>query len=409
MRVILKQTSWLFLAQVLSRLIGFFYTLYVARVLGVSDFGLLTVALTYFSLLSAVSDFGFNRFLIREVARDKSQAPYLLCNISLTRLTLTSVLFAVFAVAIYILDADKLRVSLILLAVLAVLPQTLAQTLDGIFVALQRLSVSALALALTSLVTAMMGYFLIASGFGPTGAVSALIFGQLVYLLILGLFLLRTQCVRLVAIKLPTLKSIFIGSLPYGVLGIMGLLYFRIDTLMLSYFRGSFETGLYGVSFRFLEAVVIIPSVLSVALFPVLAKLHDHNLKQLGRLYFRSLKVMGFLGVVTLGGYFLILPWVIENFLPNYISSIPAVRVLALSIPFMFLHMPAVQVLLSTDKFLKSVVGWSLLTLGFNVLANFLFIPSYGLMAAAWITTLSEILSFVVFFLLTKFQVLDRR
>lgn len=409
MQSIFKQASWLLFAQGTSRVIAFFYTLYLAKALGVLDFGLLTVALAYFSMLSAFSDFGFNRFLIREVARDKSQAPTLLCNISLTRLTLTSVLFAAFALLLYILDADKLRVSLVLLAILAVLPQTLAQTFDGIFVALQRLSVSALALATASMSTAIVGYFLVVSGFGPTGAVSALIVGQLVYLTMLGVFLVRTQCVHLVAVKLSTLKSIFIGSLPYGMLGILSLLYFRIDTLMLSYFRGSFETGLYGVSFRFLEAVVVIPAAFSAALFPVVAKLHDHNLKELRRLYFRTLWVMGFLGVVTLGGYLLVLPWLIERFLPGYVSAIPAVKVLALSIPFMFIHVPAVQVLLSTDKFLKSVVGLSFVTLGFNVLANLLFIPSFGLMAASWITTLSEILSFVVFFLLTKLQVLDRR
>ena len=33
-----------------------------------------------------------------------------------------------------------------------------------------------------------------------------------------------------------------IGSLPYGLLGILGLLYFRIDTILLSYLRGNFET-----------------------------------------------------------------------------------------------------------------------------------------------------------------------
>ena len=76
------------------------------------------------------------------------------------------------------------------------------------------------------------------------------------------------------------------------------------------------------------------------------------------------------------------------------------IQILALTIPFMFIHVPAAVVLLTSDKFLKPVIILSLLTVGFNVIANLLLIPTYGIYAAAWITVASEILSFTVFFLL---------
>ena len=155
MQNILKQTSWLFAAQSLTRVIGFFYTVFLARVLGVSDFGLYTVALAYFAIISSVADLGFNRFLIREVAKDRGKASQLLWNISLLRLTLTSVLFAIFAVGLYILDADKMRVGLILLATLAILPQAIALTFDAIFVGMQKLQFSAISLFISSLVAGL--------------------------------------------------------------------------------------------------------------------------------------------------------------------------------------------------------------------------------------------------------------
>ncbi|OGE27888.1 hypothetical protein A2867_02355 [Candidatus Daviesbacteria bacterium RIFCSPHIGHO2_01_FULL_40_11] len=408
MRAILKQTSWLFFAQVLTRAIGFFYIIYLARILGVSDFGLYIVALAYFSILSSVADFGFNRFLIREVAIDKSKAPELLWNIVMLRLTLTSILFAIFSIILYLLDPDKMRVSLILLATLAILPQSVAFAFDAIFVAKQKLQFSAAALFVSSLFTTLAGLYLVGNGFGPLGAVNALIVGQVAYVTILIIFLYRHQSLVLSRVHLTVIKKIIIGSLPYGLLSVLGLLYFRIDAILLSYMKGSFETGIYGAAFKFLEAVTFIPSAFSLALLPVLARLHESSVKDVKRLYFNSFKVMLVLGLVVWLGYVLILPEIIKAVLPNYLSSIGAIRILSLAIPFMLIHVPAVSVLLSTDKFLKQVLILSVLALVFNIAANLIFIPQFGFIAASWVTVASEVLSFVIFFLFVKNRILDK-
>lgn len=398
----------LVLAQTLTRGVSFFYIIYLAKSLGVSDFGLFSVALAYFSIISSITDFGFNRFLVREVAKDKSTASPLLWNIVMLRLTLTAVFFAIFSLILYSLDPDKMRVSLILLATMAILPQSIALTFDGIFVAFQKLQFSSFALFISSLSTVLAGVFLVSRGFGLMGAVNALIFGQLIYALSLIIFLYKSETLLLSSVNLSIIKKAIMGSLPYGLLGVLGLLYFRIDTVMLSYLKGSFETGIYGVSYKFLEAVFFIPSAFSAAFFPILAKLHDLDIGRVKSLYFKSLKVMGFLGGVVLLGYLLVLPEIIKVFLPNYLPSIKAITILSLAIPFMFMQASSVSVLLSTDKYLKSVLFLSVLTLAFNVLGNLIFIPAFGFIGAAWVTTISEILSFVIFFVLTKNKILDK-
>lgn len=405
---ILKQTTWLFCAQILTRVISFFYTIYLARSLGVSEFGLFTVAMVYFSLTSSISDFGFNRFFIREVARDSKKMEELLFNVSFLRLMTTTIMFLFFAIILYIFDPDRIRVNLILIGMMSVIPQSVGQTLDAVFVALRRLQVSAISLLLVSITTATIGFVLVTKGYGPFGAITALLIGQVVYLIVLGLFLEKWHAQIISSIKFSVLKQITLGSLPYGILGIMGLLYFRVDTLLLSYMRGNYETGIYGAAYRFLEAVIFIPIAYSSALFPVLSKLHDGHMDQVKKLYINSVKLMGILGLLVVLGYILILPWLIRYFLPGYMEALNIVIILSLAIPFMFLHVPAVQVLFSTDKYLKWVIGLSFITLGFNLFANLLFIPLYGLYAAAWITALSEALSFLVFFVFVKIKILDK-
>lgn len=405
MRNILKQSSYLFFALLLTRVISFFYIIYLARVLGVSNFGLYSVALAYFSIISSVADLGFNRFLVREISIDKSKASELFSNVILLRLTLTAVLFAVFSVVLYSIDHDSIRVSLTLLAAFALIPQSIALTFDAIFTALQKLQFSAVGLFLSSLFTALSGLFLISRGYGTSGAIGGLVIGQIIYAVFL-FFALKDTKISFSLIKLSIFKKTLKGSLPYGFLGVLGLLYFRIDTVLLSYLKGSFETGVYSAGYKFLEAVIFIPAAFSAALFPALAKLHEENKHELKKLYFKSLKLMSIAGIAVAVAYILILPILINKFLPSYVQAIDVIKILALSIPFMFIHVPAVQVLLSTDKFLKPVILLSFVTLGFNVLANLIFLPSYGFMAAAWITTISEILSFVIFYLLVTKRVL---
>lgn len=400
MRNILKQTSWLFFSQAFTRLISFFYIIYLARILEVSDFGLYTVALAYFSIISSIADFGFNRFLIREVARDRLQAPQLLWNIAILRLTLTSVMFAIFSIFLYALDQDKMRVSLILLATLAILPQSIAFTFDAIFVAVQKLQFSAVALFAAGLSTALVGFILVGNGFGPTGAVAALITGQGIYCLVLMAFLYRHQGFSLSAINLSIIKKITIGSLPYGLLGVLGLVYFRIDTVLLSYIKGNFETGIYGAAYKFLEAIIFVPGTFSAALFPILARLHGENMPQMKKIYFKSVKLMAIIGMALLLAYILILPSLIRLFLPNYLQAIEAIKILSLSIPFIFIATPGVQVLFSSERYLKTIILLSLFTVAFNIILNLIFIPQFGFRAAAWITVASDILSFGIFYLL---------
>ncbi len=396
------------MAQLFTRGIGFFYVIYLAKVLGVADFGLYSVALAYFSIVSGIADFGFNRFLIREVAKDKSKARELLWNVVMLRLTLTSIFFAIFSVVLYLLDPDKLRVSLILLATLAILPQSIGLTLDAIFVAKQKLQFSALALVIVSLSTALAGWVLVAAGFGPTGAVNALIFGQIIYVVALIVLLYKHNGLVFSAINLTIIKKVIAGSLPYGLLGVLGLLYFRIDAVLLSYMKGSFETGIYGIAYKFLETVILIPSVLSLALFPVFARIHESSPVELKKLYFKSIKIMFGVGLLVLLGYILILPEIIKVVLPEYLTSISAIRILSLSIPFMFIHIPGATVLLSSDKYLKQVLFLSIVTVLFNIVGNLLFIPEFGFIAASWMTVASEVLSFLVFFVLLKIKVLDK-
>lgn len=403
---IFTNSAWLFSAQAIVKVIAFIYTIFLAAALGVEQFGLYITALAYFSLFSSVTDFGFNRFLIREGAKSPQKLSEYLQTVLLTRITLTSVFFALISVLLYWLDSDVKRVNLVALALLAVVPQAIAFTLDAALVAEEKMRVSAVGFVILSLANLIIGYSLIQSGAGSTGAVIAVGLSQLFYSGVLFIFLHRTGFGWQNKVYWQHLKEIAKGSLPYGILGILGLVYFRIDALLLTYLKGSYEAGIYGVAFRFLEAVVFIPSALATALFPVLSRLHQQDTAQIKKLYFSSLKIIGLISLVIMMIFLGVLPWLINLALPQYLESIAVLRVLSLTIPFMFLHVIGTIVLLSSEKLLKPVIYLSLGTVTFNIVLNLIFIPLYGVMGVAYVTVLSEALSFVVFFLLLYYKLL---
>ncbi len=402
---IIKNAMWVIYAQSFSKVIAFVSTIYLARVLGVADFGVYIAALAYFSLFSVISDFGFNRFLIREGAKYENSLSLHLSSVILLRLALSSFLFAVACLGLLWWDQDVKRASLSMLAILAILPQSIALSVDSVFVAKSLLKYSALGLISLSLSSFFLSIGFVFFGWGSVGAVLALIISQLIYAAFL-LFHLRSLHVSLFsAVSWEKVRIIVIDSAPYALLGILGLLYFRIDTLLLSYMKGAEQTGIYGASYRFLEAIVFIPSALATSLFPVLARLHESDSKAVKWLYFKSLKILFAISLIITLGFLVVLPLVVRFLLPSYIQALESIRILALTIPFLFLHVPAGIVLLSTHRYLKAVISLSFLTLSFNIIGNLLVIPSYGYIGASWMTVASEAFAFLVFYLFVQRRV----
>lgn len=400
-RDILKGSAWLLAAQGFVKIVSFLYTLFLASRLGVENFGLYVVALSYFSLVSSLADFGVSRYIIREGAIARFKLDNLLSAAIILRLTILSCFFVVFVISVYILDPDKLRGVLSMLAVLAVIPQGVAFTLDAAFITISKLQFSALGLLVLSLSTSIIGVYMINNNLGVFGALIGLICGQIIYALTLVAvsFIKKIRFLNFHSGE-KLLTEVASGSIPYGLLAVLGLLYFKIDSLILGYIRGSYEAGIYGAAYKFLESILFIPAAFSAALMPRLARLHESDLSQLKKTYFKSLKFLFILSVPVLLGFIFILPVLIKTYLPSFNSSISAIYILALTIPFIFLHVPGAAMLLSTNKYLKPILKLSLLTLSLNVLLNFIFIPKFGFIAASYVTVGSEVLTFILFYML---------
>src|SRR4030042_970888 len=72
-QTVLKNTFWLALAETISRLSKLILIIYVARILGVTDYGKFIFALAFVSLFVIFSDFSLPVITTREVSRGKEK------------------------------------------------------------------------------------------------------------------------------------------------------------------------------------------------------------------------------------------------------------------------------------------------------------------------------------------------
>ena len=88
-KILVKNTGLLFLSQMISYILAFFYTLYSARYLGASDFGIISFATAITGLFCILTDLGIGTLTTREVARDYSRTYKYLGNTGSIKIVLS--------------------------------------------------------------------------------------------------------------------------------------------------------------------------------------------------------------------------------------------------------------------------------------------------------------------------------
>lgn len=405
-KYIFRNSSYLLLSQFLVKIFAFGYAVFLAGNIGASDFGTYSAALSIFGLMSLFADLGINRVLTRDIARDPENLGKLFSTALLLRAFSSALSFLLLTVFFFLTDPYGLRFSLTAIALLSLVPQSVALSIDAVFIAVKKAPLSALGFFLFNMVSFIAGAVLIFSGYGVYGAIIAFLIGHIFYAVFFTLLLFAVKKISLRSFDFKIAKTILIKSLPYGILSAIGFASFRFDTVILSYTRGGTETGIYSLAYRFLEAATIIPVAFGTVLYPVFSEIGKDTLKT-GKL-FKSSLIYGFAAgcVITLI-YWTLLPVFLNTFFPDsFAGAGSALQILSLALPFIFMHIPLGQLLLSRESLLKQMIVVYLFIFIINLGIMVYLIPLYGLTAAAWITVLNEALTFITFLIITKKKIL---
>jgi len=186
-------------------------------------------------------------------------------------------------------------------------------------------------------------------------------------------------------------------SWPFGLAGILYLIYFQSDVILLKYLSGPQAAGIYNVAFVVIAAVYLLPSVIyQKFLLPKLHRWANHDRIRFYQVYRFGNTAMLSLGVGAMLVLLLIMPWGIPFlFGDDYERSVDVIMVLAICVPVRFFSSSA-GAFLSTQDHMKNKVYIMAFAAALNLILNVIVIPMFGYVGAAITTLVTEVVLMVM-------------
>jgi len=194
-------------------------------------------------------------------------------------------------------------------------------------------------------------------------------------------------------------------ALPLAIVALISMVYYNIDIVMLGKMKGEEVAGWYGVSYHLFFALATIPGAFLSAVFPVMSRFFMESEELLKKAYHKSFKVLVGVGIpASVGSFLLSEKIILFLFGPQYQQSIAALKILSLLIIFSYLNGLAGYFLTSTNRqaLTAKIIA---ATTGINVFLNFILIPRYSYIGAAYATVVSEILFLAFFFVFARREI----
>ncbi|MEW5989391.1 MAG: flippase, partial [Chloroflexota bacterium] len=187
-------------------------------------------------------------------------------------------------------------------------------------------------------------------------------------------------------------------SYPLMLNHLFAVIFFQIDVPLLRQFNGETVVGWYNSAYKWVNAINVIPSFFTFALFPVISRQVQSSLDDARRTFRMAIKVMILVALPVAAVTTLLSPLLIRvlggpAFLPE---GAIALQIVIWSIPFGWLNSVTNYVLIALGQERMQTRAF-LIGVAFNVTANLIFLPRYSYVAAAVITILSEVVLLVVF------------
>ncbi|MCW2983836.1 MAG: hypothetical protein JWR63_1406 [Conexibacter sp.] len=361
-------------------------TTLVTRFLGPTDYGQYASAIATWTLLSAAADFGFSLVLARDLARDDGQRPALLraaYDIGLLwSIALTLVLVALAAASG--LDSPRGQTLLVLAPSVLTLGMTAGRQ---VFVALYRtrelvlidLGIVAIQVAAQVVVAAV--------GAGPVAVAAVVSVGTTANALAVGV--LAHRIVGHAPASRDVRRSLLQRALPLGLMAIMTKVYLMIDLVILGWLVTGPRLGDYAAAAKMLTLVASVPALITNAALPGLAS-HANERAQLGALARRLWEWMLVVSLPVLIMTIVFAPLVIDVTIgPEFDGAVDLLRILSIA-GVLGVVSNLVGTILVAKSIVRPLVIQNAVAIVLNVVANFVFVPRYGVAAAAWITVVTE-------------------
>jgi O-antigen/teichoic acid export membrane protein len=363
---------------------------FLARYLGQTGFGQYTTVLAFLYIFTVLADLGLYSICLRDISRPGADESKIASNVFTLRFFVGLFVFAAAPlVALFFPYSFETKLG-ILVGAAGFWLLSNNQVLMGVFQKYLQIDKVALAELLGRVFQLGLVAFFIWQKMGFLFIVSALVGGALVNFILVFYFVQKYIPIKW-RFDFSFWRQLLKQSLPLGVAAILVMIYFKLDTVMLSVMKSQAEVGIYGLAYKILESLIFFPAMFVGLVMPIMSKYAFSQREKFKKITQQTLDVLLIVVIPLIVGTFFLSPKIVALIGgQEFILSAGVLNILIIATGIIFLGTLFSNMIISLEKqkTLAYIYGLGALI---NVTTNLIFIPKYSYYGAAGTTVLTEL------------------
>ncbi|HLA99995.1 MAG TPA: flippase [Bacteroidota bacterium] len=370
----------------------------IARFYDVKTFGQFTTAHTFLMVFFLFADFGFDMLVTTGIARERDRSA-----VYIRRYLPMKIIFSLssfLCMALIALVSDFSRETKLFMIILSsgIVANAVSSFCYAVFKGYEDLSqefrVSLVQNSVLLCCLVLLGFLGVPAMYVALAFVGSRVIGALM----IAPKLFSIQKLRSVDFRSSGWLSIIRDGIPFGVHLIFGTLFFQMDTILLSYFRGDESVGIYQAAMRLVYGIFIIPDVLSNAFIPMLSRLHSENHSEwtrVGKVLQKTLMFSSLpLGIIFYLYADQLIPLIYGS--RAFTEAIPLMRIFAFIIVLRF-SVETYAMILTVSRVQEWRMRIVIFLTVFNLTLNIFAIPRYGVTGAAFVSLATNFVAGILY------------
>ena len=386
---IIRETAGVFTSNLAAMLFGFATGIILSRVLGPELKGVYTSILVIPGIIASIVMFGTRQSVIYHVGKKILSNPEAIAAVFYLFITSSCIGVLIFLAVHWIFLSEHYPIAIILPA-LAYIPMKMGITYSGsIFLANMQFRKANILKWLTALLNLMLVFiFVFVLRFSVSGALIALILASLGVCIIALVMIAKDHGLHF-RLNKTIIRRLLSMGLVYALALFIIQLNYRVDILILKHLSTDAEIGYYSVGVSVAEKLWQLPFAISIVLLSRSANATD--IRQLASEAGRMLRLGFLLILIASALLFLLVPIMLPLIYGEaYRPSVGVVQSILPGIVF-FVIVRILSASLAGLGKPRHIIFIFLPALILNIILNFIWIPKYGAIGAAWATNVSYI------------------
>lgn len=395
-----KNFGSLVFAQTITTVCWAILVILVARFLGDAEYGKMSFAQSFTGILVILADCGLNVMSIREISRNKDIAGKYLTNTIIVKVILAIIAIVSMYATINLMNYPRDTTSIVILFGIGIVINTFSQYFRSVYKAFEKMQYEAYLNTIWSLLFLTAASLLLYFNLGLIKLAYVYVISEVINLILSYVILTSKFTKPTFSIDLAFCKHLIKEAFPFSMTIFVGTIYLRIDTVMLSFMKGDAVVGWYSAACMIIYSTLIIPNVFVYSVFPLMSNLYTTSKESLQAAIEKSSKYL------IIGAFFLVLvlyilsDTIISSIYGNSFNNAAiALKIISFYLPLRFVNTISGFTLSSINKEPFHALGGAI-GAGVNIILNMLLIPKYSFIGAAVATLLTEVILFLMYYLL---------